>query len=213
MGDGQKSFEFTIDKMDSLSIKNNWCSWCVNVFVSDQTGDWISCGTGLLTFQGRKKNETSYTKVSSVRDLKNVENEWEPGMFSLQVKSRRNLSSNNKAVQIDNELRRKLSMGGGEDVILNVELRRATQCNLSELVIMWFQSDAGEHLALSFLSAVAIIESWEILCHITGTSMQDSFKVELGYLDYILKTLEAKEEDIIKKKLTVAVFCSKVAYD
>jgi hypothetical protein len=51
-------------------------------------------------------------------------------------------------------------MNGSDDLILHCELKKATQCALSELVIMWYQEDIGEHLALSFLSAVAIIESW-----------------------------------------------------
>ena len=48
------------------------------------------------------------------------------------------------------------------------------------------------------------------MCHITGTSLQDNFKIDLKYLDYILQSLESKDEDIVKKKLTIAVFCSKV---
>lgn len=44
----------------------------------------------------------------------------------------------------------------------------------------------------------------------TGTELQDTFKVEEEYLDYILNTLTNKDEDLTKKKLMVAVFCSKV---
>ena len=69
----ERSFEFTIDNLETLSIKNNWCSWCVNVFVSDQTGEWNSCGTGLLSFFGKKKQENILTKVSSVKDIKKEE--------------------------------------------------------------------------------------------------------------------------------------------
>jgi len=51
---------------------------------------------------------------------------------------------------------------------------------------------------------------------VTGTTLQDTFKIEAGYLDHIIESvgasqqLEAKTEDETKKKLTVAVFCSKV---
>lgn len=166
MKEGEKSFEFTIDNLETLSIKNNWCSWCVNVFVSDQAGEWNSCGTGLLSFYGKKKQKSTLTKLQSIKDLK-TETEgssklevWETGMFTMQVRSNKNLANNNKDVKLDPDLKKKLNMNGSDDLILHCELKKASQCTLSELVIMWYQEDIGEHLALSFLSAVAIIESW-----------------------------------------------------
>lgn len=81
-------------------------------------------------------------------------------MFTMQVKSNKNLTANNRELRLDSELKKKISMNGGDDLILHVELKKAVQCNLADLVIMWYQEDIGEHLALSFLSAVAIIESW-----------------------------------------------------
>lgn len=71
MKEGEKAMEFTIDNLETLSIKNNWCSWCVNVFVSDQTGEWNSCGTGLLSFYGKKKQQSSLSKLASIKELKN----------------------------------------------------------------------------------------------------------------------------------------------
>lgn len=70
MKESEKPAEFTIDNLETLSIKNNWCSWCVNVFVSDQTGEWNSYGTGLLSFYGKKKQQTTLTKLTSVKELK-----------------------------------------------------------------------------------------------------------------------------------------------
>ena len=46
----------------------------------------------------------------------------------------------------------------------------------------------------------------EILCQITGTSLQENFLIDFEHLDHIIETLEVGDEDIIKKKLTVAVF-------
>lgn len=51
----------------------------------------------------------------------------------------------------------------------------------------------------------------EIICKITGCELQDNFKIHVDYLDHILGNLQAKDEDVINKKLTVAVFCSKVS--
>ena len=70
MKESEKSFEFTIDNLESLSIRNNWCSWCVNVFTSDPTGEWNSCGTGLLSFSGKKRNESTKSKLQSIKELK-----------------------------------------------------------------------------------------------------------------------------------------------
>ena len=81
-------------------------------------------------------------------------------MFTLQVRAKKNLSNNNRGVQVDAETTKKLSMNGSDDLILHCELRRATQCALSDLIIMWYQEDINEHLALSFLSAVTVIDSW-----------------------------------------------------
>jgi hypothetical protein len=81
-------------------------------------------------------------------------------MFTMQVRSNKNLASNNKDLKIDPDLKKKLTKNSTEELILHVELSKASQCALSDLVIMWYQEDIGEHLALSFLSAVAIIESW-----------------------------------------------------
>ena len=160
MSDRDKYSEFSIDNLETLSIKQNWCSWCVHVYVGDAQGDWSSCGTGLLSFYGKKRSESQFTKLSSVKELKAEENVWEPGMFTLQVRQKKNLANNNRSVQIDPELRRRLSMNGSPDTLLHCELKKSVQCNLSELVLMWYQEDYGEHLALSFLSAVTIIESW-----------------------------------------------------
>ena len=156
----EKAFEFTIDSLDSLSIRNNWCSWCVNVFVSDMTGEWNSCGTGLLAFLGKRSSQETVSKLSSVNELKSDPNTWDLSTFVLQVRSKKNLANNNKGIHVDPELKRKLSMDASDDQILHCELKKAAQCSLSELVIMWYQEDIGEHLALSFLSAVAIVESW-----------------------------------------------------
>jgi hypothetical protein len=57
---------------------------------------------------------------------------------------------------------------------------------------------------------VDIADEREIICKITGSELQDNFKIHIDYLDHILNNLQAKEEDLINKKLTVAVFCSKV---
>jgi hypothetical protein len=167
MKESEKSFEFTIDNLETLSIKNNWCSWCVNVFISDPSGEWNSCGTGLLSFFGKKKQKSTLSKLQSIKDLKtDAESRppimivWEPNMFTMQVRSNKNLANNNKDIKLDPELKKKLNMNGSDDLILHCELKKASQCSLSELVIMWYQEDIGEHLALSFLSAVAIIESW-----------------------------------------------------
>lgn len=160
-----KNNEFSIDNVESLSIRNNWCAWCVNVYVSDQTGDWKSCGAGILSFHGRKKYQNMSMKLSSVKELK-LEGSpfdntaWEAGMFTLQVRVRKNLAPNNKNVQIDNEIKKKLSMNGPDDLILHCELQKSTQCALSGMVILWYQEDINEHLAISFLSAVTLIESW-----------------------------------------------------
>jgi hypothetical protein len=165
MKETERGPDFTIDNMQSLSIKNNWCSWCVNVFVSDASGEWSSCGTGLLSFYGRRRGSSSLSRIASAKELKaEAAREggggWEPHTYRLEVKAKKNLANNNRAVQVDPELKRKLAMGAGEDTILSCDLKKAAECALTELVITWFQEDIGEYLAMSFLSAVTIIESW-----------------------------------------------------
>lgn len=157
---GEKGLEFSIDHIESLSLRNNWCSRCVNVFISEANGEWNSCGTGLLTFSGKRRHSQKIEKFDNVKHIKGDEDEWDPSMFTLQVRARKNLANNNKSVQIDPEIKKKLSMNGSPDLILQCELKKAKNCSQKELYITWFQEDIGEHLAMSFLSAVAIVSSW-----------------------------------------------------
>ena len=120
------SNEFTIDRIESLSIRNNWCSWCVNVFISDPNGDWNSCGTGLLSFYGVRRDRNAPTKISLVKDLKDDLESWETNKFILQVRSKKNLANNNKGLSINQELKKKLTMDGSDDLILQCPLKKAT---------------------------------------------------------------------------------------
>jgi hypothetical protein len=86
MKEGEKAMEFTIDNLETLSIKNNWCSWCVNVFVSDQSGEWNSCGTGLLSFYGKKKQQSTLSKLASIKELKNDSESKHRPNYSMGVK-------------------------------------------------------------------------------------------------------------------------------
>ena len=56
-------------------------------------------------------------------------------MFTMQVRSNKNLANNNRDLKIDPELKKKLSMNGTDDLLLHCELKKSSQCGLSELVI------------------------------------------------------------------------------
>jgi hypothetical protein len=40
-----------LEDISTMKQKNNWCSWCVRVFVGNDDGDWKTCGVGILSFK------------------------------------------------------------------------------------------------------------------------------------------------------------------
>lgn len=111
-----------LEDIKTMKQKNNWCSWCVRVFVGNDEAQWQTCGVGILTF--KIGNKTINTLPQLRKEIKSDQKE-NPIELRAIVKIQEGLHSPSDKPEAEEAIKAKLREPENEQYILNCDLREA----------------------------------------------------------------------------------------
>ena len=113
-----------LEDITTMKQKNNWCSWCVRVFVGGEEGDWKTCGVGILTFRVGNKNINTVGQLKALMEASG--GQPDSVILEASVKKQEGLNSPSEKDEASPEIKKLMS---GQDDDANNYLMR---CNLKE---------------------------------------------------------------------------------
>lgn len=133
-----------LEDISTMKQKNNWCSWCVRVFVGSEEGDWKTCGVGILTFKIGTKVINTLSQLNKELSQRGPNN---PSELKAVVKIQKGLNSPTNREQATESMRRRVrDPDPNNEFVMNCDLREATNFEMEKSKLPSYPTTRHDYL-------------------------------------------------------------------